>query len=99
MDEEWFGLAFPDKCIDGYAYAGTDFVKLQATMDGYGLWWPKQQVDLDSPPSDGEVFDVVEFAYEHVAQALNPKYHSYGNHSHYEYNQEAGRERFAADVN
>lgn len=30
---------------------------------------------------------------------MNPKFHSYGNHSHYEYDLEAGRGAFAADVN
>ncbi len=99
MDEEWFGLLFPDKCIDGYPYPGTDFDKLQGAMDGFGVFWPRQPIDPEGPPSDGELFDLVEFAYEHVAQALNPKHHSYGNHSHYEYDQPAGQEKFADDVN
>lgn len=99
MDEEWFGLAFPNKCRDGYAYAGTDFAKLQATMNGYGLLWPRQQIDADDVPPDGQIFDVVEFAYEHVAEAKNPEFHSYWNHSHYAYDQERGQEKFAADVN
>lgn len=99
MDEEWFGLAFPDKCRDGYAYAGTDYDKLRAAMDGYGLWWPSQQIDPDSSPSDGQVFDVVEFAYEHLAEALNPQFHSYMSHSHYTYDKESGQEKFASDVN
>lgn len=99
MDEEWFGFAFPDRCGDGYAYAGTDFAKLRAAMDGYGLWWPRQQINPDSPPSDGQVFDVVEFAYEHLAEALDPQFHSYMSHSHYTYNQENGREKFASDIN
>jgi hypothetical protein len=99
MDEEWFGLLFPDKCIDGYAYAGTDFRKLEATVVGYGLLWPRAPFDPEEPPEDGTVFDLIEFSYEHVAQALNPKFHSYGNHSHYEYDQEAGQAKFAADIN
>ena len=99
MDEEWFGLSFPDKCSDGYAYAGTDFAKLQGTMDGYGLLWPRQAIDADNLPQDGAIFDLVEYAYEHVAEALNPSYHRYGRHSHYEYDQEAGQNKFADDVN
>jgi len=98
MDEEWFGLAFPEKCLDGYAYAGTDFDKMQAAMSGFGLPWPRQ-IEVDAPPEDGVVFDLVEYAYEHVAEARNPRFHSYGNHSHYEYDQAAGRGRFAADAN
>jgi hypothetical protein len=99
MDEEWFGLLFPKKCIDGYAYAGTDFRKLEATMAGYGLLWPRVPFDPYEPLADGPVFDLIEFAYEHIAEALNPEYHSYGNHSHYTYDQDSGREKFAAEVN
>ncbi|WP_454734296.1 AbiJ-NTD4 domain-containing protein [Cupriavidus pauculus] len=97
MDEEWFGFAFPDKCRDGYAYAGTDFGRLEATMAGFGLLWPRQA--MDDPPTDGAIFDLVEFSYEHVAEALDPQFHRYMSHSHYTYDQEAGREKFAADVN
>jgi hypothetical protein len=99
MDEEWFGLRFPEKCRDGHAHAGTDFRKLQATMEGYGVLWPRGAFDPDSPPMDGQVFDLVEFAYEHVAEALNPEFHSYWSHSHYTYNQQQGQARFATDVN
>jgi hypothetical protein len=99
MDEEWFGLAFPEKCRDGYAYAGTDFAKLKATMDGYGLLWPRGLIDPDHPPPDSQIFDLVEFAYEYVAEALNPSLHKYWSHSHYEYSQKVGREKFSADVN
>jgi len=98
MDEEWFGLAFPNKCLDGYAYAGTDFEKMRAAMTAFGLPWPLQ-LDRDEPPADGVVFDLIEYAYEHIAEALHPQFHSYGNHSHYEYDQDAGREKFANDVN
>lgn len=99
MDEEWFGYAFPSKCMDGYAYAGTDFTKLQSTLTGYGLPWPRDDIDRSDPASDGPIFDLIEFSYEYVAEALDPKYHSYGNHSHYSYDQEAGRRKFSADVN
>ena len=98
-DEEWFGFAFPEKCGDGYAYAGTDFGKLEATMAGYGLLWPRQQVDPANPPADGAIFDLVEFSYEHVAEALDPKFHRYMGHSHYTYDQPTGRQKFAVDVN
>ena len=60
MDEEWFGLSFPDKCAVGYAYAGTDLRKLKATMDGYGVLWPSQVEDNN--PLDGQIFDLVEFS-------------------------------------
>jgi len=99
IDEEWFGFLFPNKCADGYAYAGTDFGKLRRTMEGYSLLWPPSQIDASPPCSDGQVFDAVEFAYEHIAEAKNPSYHSYMSHSHYSYDQETGRAKFEQDVN
>jgi hypothetical protein len=99
MDEEWFGLSFPDKCADGYAYAGTDIRKLKATIEGYDLLWPNQEFDSECPPSDGQIFDLVEFSYEYLAEALSPVFHSYMSHSHYSYDQESGRDKFAHDVN
>ncbi len=98
IEEEWFGLLFPDKCGDGYAYAGTDFGKLRRTMEGYGLLWPPDQLGADSPASDGQVFDAVEFAYEHIAEPKDPYFHSYMGHTHYHYDQEPGRARFEEDV-
>lgn len=99
MDEEWFGLSFPEKCRDGYAFAGTDFSKLRATMEGYGVLWPRTAVNPDVPPTDGQVFDLVEFTYEHVAEALSPEFHSFWSHSHYTYDQQQGQAKFAVDVN
>ena len=98
IDEESFGLAFPAKCDDGYAYAGTDFHKLKDMMNGYCVIWPGG-VDRDHPPTDAQVFDLLEFAYEFVAEAKDPFYHSYMSHSHYSYDLETGRATFAHDVN
>ncbi|MBI4472758.1 MAG: hypothetical protein HY646_08825 [Acidobacteria bacterium] len=98
IDEEWFGLKFPNKCDDGYAYAGTDVEKLQNTMKGFGVIRPKDNF-YSTPPSDGQIFDLMEFSYEFIAEALEPYFHSYMSHSHYKYNQETGREKFAGDVN
>ncbi len=97
IDEEWFGLSFPNKCGDGYAYAGTDFDKLRETMKGYGLLWPAV-VDRSDPPDDGQIFDLIEFAYEFIAEAKDPSHHSYMSHSHYGYDRDSGRERFTHDV-
>jgi hypothetical protein len=98
IDDEWFGISFPDKCGDGYAYAGTDLTKLRETMKGYGLLWPPDIIRHD-PPDDGQIFDLLEFSYEFVAEAKDPSYHSYMGHTHYSYDREAGREKFAHDLN
>ena len=98
IDEEWFGLSFNEKCNDGYAYAGTDLTRLGRTMKGYGIIWP-HDVDRDNPPIDGQIFDLLEFSYEFIAEAKDPHYHSYMSHSHYSYDREAGRAKFTQDVN
>jgi len=98
IGEEWFGLSFPVGCGDGYAYAGTDLSKLRETMKGYRVLWP-DEVDPSAPPDDGRIFDLVEFAYELVAEPQNPSFHSYMGHMHYSYDRDAGRERFAREVN
>ena len=98
IDEEWFGLSFNEKCGDGYAYAGTDLTRLQGTMKGYSIVWP-HDVDRDSSPTDGHIFDLLEFSYEFIAEAKEPMYHSYMSHSHYSYDRDRGRARFTHDVN
>ena len=98
IDDEGFGLSFPARCGDGYAYAGTDMRRLRETMEGYRLPWPGE-VDREQPPEDGRVFDLIEFAYEFIADAQDPSYHSYWSHSHYSYDRQAGRDKFTAEVN
>ena len=98
IDEECFGLTFPSKCGDGYAYAGTDVAKLRDTVKGLGVLWPADVVSAD-PPSDARIFDLVEFSYEFIAEAKDPWHHSYMSHSHYSYDREAGRAQFAHAIN
>ena len=99
LAEEWFGFSFPYKCGDGYVYSGTDTDRLRQTIRGYGLLWPRQDLNMAQPPSDGQIFELIEFAYEFIAEAKNPRLHSYMSHSHFDYDQDAGREKFAHDVN
>jgi hypothetical protein len=99
VEEEWFGLSFPQKCGDGYAHAGTDLDKFRKTIRGYGLLWPREDLSGSVPPSDGQIFDLIEFACEFIAQANNPRLHSYMSHSHYDYDREAGQEQFVHEVN
>ena len=100
ISEEWFGLAFPFQCQDGRGNAGTDYDKLRAMMAGYGVIWPGEWLRANQPPpSDGQVFDLIEFAYEHVAEPDPYEGHSYWGHAHYSYDQEKGRAEFEQDVN
>lgn len=99
INDEWFGLSFPEKCADGYVYAGTDLERLQHTMEGYGLLWPPDEARGNRLSPDGQVFDAIEFSYEYVAEAKDPAYHSYMCHTHYSYDQASGRAKFEDDVN
>jgi hypothetical protein len=99
IQEEWFGFAFPDQCGDGYVYAGTATGRLQRDMTAYRILWPPEQLGADPPATDGQVFDAVEYSYQHVAEPTDPSYHSYMSHSHWSYDQEKGRARFQDDIN
>lgn len=105
VNEEWYGLSFPERCPDGYGYAGTDHEKLRRATNGYGLPWPADalRAGLESDETvalaDGDVFDLLEFSYEVIARPDAGSYHSFFGHSHYSYDKEAGREAFASDVN
>ena len=98
IDKECFGLSFNEKCGDGYAYAGTDLTLLEKTMKGYGIVWP-HDADRDAAPADSQIFDLLEFSYEFIAEAKDPTYHSYMSHSHYSYDRDEGRASFTYDVN
>ena len=95
----WFGQSFPFECQDGRGNAGCDHQKLKAAMGGYNLIWPGDWTRDDQVPEDHYVFDLLEFAYEYVALPNAYDSHPYWGHSHYSYDQEAGRASFAEEVN
>lgn len=99
IDENWFGVSFPFECQDGSGNAGCSSQKLKAAMDGYKLIWPDDCQGQGQVPEDHHVFDLVEFSYEYVALPNAYDFHSYWRHSHYTYDQDKGREQFAAEVN
>ena len=77
ITEEWFGYAFNDQCGDGYAYAGTATGRLQRDMAAYKILWPPEQIGANPAATDGQVFDAVEYSYQHIAEPSDPSYHSY----------------------
>jgi len=99
IDEEWLGLSYPFQCQDGYGNAGTDVQKLRQMVEAYGVLWPEHDQDEQSPPTDGQVFDLIEFMYEFVAEPTERGNHSYWGHTHYTYDRGAGRQKFQEDVN
>ena len=99
MDEQWFGQSFPFACQDGRGNAGTDTLKLRAMLEAYGVIWPEDWRRSEERPDDGQVFDLLEFSYEHIAEPNDYETHSYHGHSHYTYDREAGQNKFESEVN
>ncbi|MHB1674499.1 MAG: AbiJ-NTD4 domain-containing protein [Acidobacteriaceae bacterium] len=99
ISEEWFGLAFPFPCQDGQVNAGSDKDKIKGRMSAYGVIWPEDWEQVEQNPTDGQVFDLIEFSFEHIAEPSAFWAHSYWNHSHYSYDQKVGRAKFEEEVN
>src|SRR4051812_36836272 len=97
--ENWFGEAFPAECEDGGWNAGCDISKLQGAVAAYNLIWPGDWRKADQVPSDGLIFDLIEFSYEHVALPEPYTFHSHWRHDHFNYDQETGRATFTEDIN
>lgn len=68
-------------------------------MEGYKLLWPPDQLRAENLATDGQVFDAVEYSFQHVAEPKDPSYHSYMQHTHWRYDRETGKAKFEADVN
>lgn len=100
ISEEWFGQAFPDACEDGLGNSGTNINKLHSMMDAYHVIRPDEWSGVDKPPRDGQVFELIEFTYEHIAEPkIVGEPHSYWGHSHYTYDQQKGRRKYEQQVN
>jgi hypothetical protein len=99
IGENWFGEAFPAECEDGALNAGCDIKKLKGAIDSFNLVWPAEWHGSEHRPADPHIFDLIEFAYEHIALPESYDFHSYWRHDHFNYDQVKGREKFAEDVN
>lgn len=100
VDDCSFGQAFPSQCPDGNVNAGVNEAHLKSIMEGYRVIWPRDAFAReDDRPSDPQIFDLLEFTYEHIALPIPIGTHSYYRHNHYGYDQDAGRKQFADEVN
>jgi hypothetical protein len=100
IDEDWFGEAFPNECQDGGHNIGCDTSKLKGALAAYNVIWPWDWPDKEGQvPAEPQLFDLVEFSYEHIAQPKVYGFHSFFSHDHLGYDQEAGRARFTDDIN
>lgn len=100
IEENWLGEQFPSECQDGGHNIGCDEEKLKNALAGYKVIWPEDwPAHEDRVPDDPQIFDLLEFSYEHIALPKEYGFHSYFSHNHYTYDPDAGREKFATDVN
>ena len=68
-------------------------------MAGYQVVWPGDAGRLDHEELwDIQMFDLLEYAYEHVAQPIPGGYHFHLSHSHHDYDPEAGRKELAEEA-
>jgi len=101
IDENLFGETFSDECPDGGGNStGCDLRKLEAGLAAYKVIWPRDWSEEDGQwPTDPQLFDLVEFLYEHAGLPKAYARHSFFSHDHLSYDREAGREKFEQDIN
>ncbi len=75
-------------------------------MNAFDVVWPEEysrdytrDYERISRPTDGQVFDLIEFSYEYIAQPIILNQHEYWNHYHYKYDEAVGRSAFEAEIN
>ncbi len=68
-------------------------------MATYGVVWPEGWPFREEVPTDGQIFDLIEFSYEHIAKPNPYEEHTWHKHYHYRYDKQLGRTEFAAEVN
>jgi hypothetical protein len=101
IDENLFGKAFSEECYDGGGNStGCDRQKLKVGLVAYNVIWPGDWPnDKDEWPSDPQLFDLVEFLYEHAGLPSSYHFHSFFQHHHFAYDKEKGRAKFEQDIN
>lgn len=101
IDENLFGDAFSEECPDGGGNSiGCDVGKLKAGLAAYKVIWPREWPNKDDEwPSDPQLFDLLEFLYEHAGLPKAYTHHSFFGHDHLSYDKEAGRAKFEQDIN
>jgi hypothetical protein len=101
IDENLFGGAFSEECPDGGNNSvGCHLGKLKAGLAAYKVIWPYDWPNQnDEWPSDPQLFDLLEFLYEHAGLPTAYSHHSFFGHDHLSYDQEEGRAKFEQDIN
>ena len=108
-----FGAKYAQLCDDGPVVVGTDydllFDAMRAELPGLAVHPERDQFgyrqtvldDLDrrdSSPPASDILDLIEFCWQHVGKPRKLDYHSYYQHSHLAFDQDAGREQFREKI-
>jgi len=104
MGENLFAESFPELCDDSpNPPIGCDYDKLKAGLAAYKIiWpddWPIRRDGNDEWPTDPQLFDLLEFLYEHAGLPHGYAWHSFFGHDHLTFDKEKGRAKFAEDIN
>ncbi len=100
IEDNSFGLNFPVQCPDGHGNSGCDQQALRTNMAAYQVIWPSDARRLDHEEiTDIQIFDLLEYSYEHVARPLPGGYHSFFSHTHHDYDEGSGRKQLEEEIN
>jgi hypothetical protein len=104
IGENLFGEHFPEVCPDSpNPIIGTDYQKLKDGVAAYRVIypddWPKYENGDYQYPTDPQLFDLVEFLYEHAGEPHGYSWHTFFGHDHLSFDKDKGREKFEADIN
>jgi hypothetical protein len=104
IGENLFAEHFPELCCDSpNPSIGTDADKLKAGLAAYSVIypedWPKYNDGEYEWPTDPQLFDLVEFLYEHAGLPHGYSWHTFFGHDHLSFDQEKGRAKFEEDIN
>lgn len=104
IGENLFGEHFPELCPDSpNPTIGTDHQKLKDGLAAYSVIypddWPKYENGDYHYPADPQLFDLVEFLYEHAGEPHGYSWHTFFGHDHLSFDKDKGREKFETDIN
>ena len=98
VEANWFAASFPENCYDGHGVAGTNRGALIANVQAVvpQLEWPPRKADAIE---DEIVFDLVEYASDHVQLPSNAEWHEGLKHYELSFDRDAGELQFRDEVN
>lgn len=98
LEANWFAASFPENCHDGNGVTGTNthavIANVRAVVPSFE-WPPRGARAVE----DETVFDLIEYASDHVQLPENAKWHDYFNHYELSFDRSAGEQQFRTEVN